>query len=354
MTANLSLMMKLDDFRNIFRRTFDDTEKWQRWFFASVATDADEVYLSAGRDGNAASALLMQPYDFLYRETIVPAAYISCVATLPESRSQGLASRTLRDALGDARRRGYALCALIPAEEHLVSFYEKQNFASVFYQDFERYTSVHKFQGEVGLSVEPSAAMLHRLEMRCGCGFLHSASDYDEIVADMNLDGESHVIAVADAAGGEAMLFAVVARDEANVKCLLADSEMLAQSALAELRRRVADKAVSVSRPPLSGDKAFLKSKGMARITNPQPLLAALAASDAHLRISINLTDSLLAENSGVYLIDGGRCSRSDQSVKADLEVDVSTLAAILFSNHHMGALFGIPSRRPYMALMLD
>ncbi|MDE6612266.1 MAG: sterol carrier protein domain-containing protein, partial [Muribaculaceae bacterium] len=68
----------------------------------------------------------------------------------------------------------------------------------------------------------------------------------------------------------------------------------------------------------------------------------------------INLTDSLLAENSGVYLIDGGRCSRSDQSVKADLEVDVSTLAAILFSNHHMGALFGIPARRPYMALMLD
>lgn len=212
--------MKLDDFRKIFRSSFSEQEEWQQWFFSKVATDADEVYLSVDRAGNAASALLMQPYGFLYRGAVLPAAYISCVATLPEARSQGLASRTMREALADARRRGYAMCALIPAEEHLSFFYGRFGFSTVFYADRERYTEVHAFGDATGEIVEASYDMLHRLEMRNGCGVLHSAQDYAEIVEDMTIDGETHVIALADADGAEAMLFASVG-EEAMVKCLM-------------------------------------------------------------------------------------------------------------------------------------
>lgn len=345
--------MKLDDFRKIFRSSFSEREEWQQWFFSEVATDADEVYLSADRAGNAASALLMQPYGFLYRGTVLPAAYISCVATLPEARSQGLASRTMREALADARRRGYALCALIPAEEHLSYFYGRFGFSTVFYADRERYTEVHAFGDAAGEIVEASYDMLHRLELRNGCGVLHSAQDYTEIVADMTIDGETHVIALADADGAEAMLFASVG-EEAVVKCLIADNERLAQGALAELRRRIADRRITVFGPPLSGDKAFLTPAGMMRVTDPLKLLSALAASDARLRVAIRLTDDIIAENTACYVIADGTCRRVDAPVKTELEIDSATLAAILFGSHRMGALFGIPSHRPYMALMLD
>lgn len=346
--------MKLDDFQRIFRSSFDDPEEWQRWFFDNVATDADEVYVSVGRDGKAASALLMQPYGFLYRGAVLPSAYISCVATLPEARSQGLASRTMREALSDARLRGYALCTLIPAEEHLTYFYKRLGFTTAFYADRRRYTGLHEFRDGAGTPVEASFDTLHRLEMRWGCGVLHSQNDYAEIVADMRIDGENHIIAVADADGGEAMLFATVGPDEAKVKCLLADSEALAQGALAELRRRIAEKPVTVYCAPLSGEKAFLTPAGMVRVTDPMPLLSALAASDPKMSLSIRIADKLLTENSGTYILHDGTCRHDDTVAHPDLDIESSTLADILFSNHRTGALFGIPSRRPYMALMLD
>ncbi len=142
--------MKKDDFMAVFRSSFPDGETWRNWFFATEPVKDENIYLSY--DGTrAASALLMQPYRFLYEDTVLDTGYISCVATLPESRSKGLSRANLCNALRDARAKGYSMTELIPAEDHLYYFYSREGFATVFYVDRERYTSLHSFpEGKIG------------------------------------------------------------------------------------------------------------------------------------------------------------------------------------------------------------
>ena len=348
--------MKREQFQQIFRSSFDDSDERCRWFFDKVANDPSQIYIAPDSHGRAASALLMQPYDFLYEGHLLPSAYISCVATLPEARSKGLASTLLKDSLRAARANGTVLCELIPAEDHLYFFYDRLGFATVFYADRERYSSAHTFKDASGALTDPSYEIFHGLEMRRGCGVLHTRTDYDNILADMALDGGNTLLAATDGNGAYAMLFATDNGNEKSVRCLMSDNEGLASTVLAELRRRAGARPFTVLRPPMSGSHAFLKARGMLRITDPLPLLSVLGEVHPGLRLSIRLTDSELPENNGVYSIADGSCRRSPYVEKGhfDLAIDTPVLASILFSSHDMGRIFGIPARRPYMALMLD
>ena len=348
--------MKQDQFQEIFCSSFTDGPEWRKWFFDAVAVDDDQIYIAADNRGKAASALLMQPYSFLFHGYEMPTGYISCVATLPENRSQGLASRLLLDALHAAYEKGYAMCELIPAEDHLYYFYSSENFATVFYTDRERYTSLHSFHPGRGALVEPSYELFHALEVEQGCGILHSESDYANILADLALDGGEIVLAATDDDGASAMLFAVNdGPDAVKVKCLIGMSKYAVRTVLCELRRRVGDKAITVLRPPLSGDKAFLHPFGMGRIVDAAKILGILAAAHPDLHITIRLRDEQLPHNTGVYVVKDGVCQHTPwREGKFDLDIAPDTLAAILFSSHDTGEIFDLPARRPYMALMLD
>ncbi len=345
--------MKTAKFQEIFVSAFDDAEEWRKWFFAEIANDPNYIYLDTDAE-RASAALLMQPYNFLFHGRRLRTGYLSCIATLPEQRSKGLASKVIKAALRDARARGYAMCELIPAQDHLYYFYDRLGFATVFYTDREHYTSLHSFSGGEGSVADPSYALFHGLEIRQGCGILHSEEHYRNILRDMEIDGNPHRIAVLEGLEG-AILFATEHSDSVTVKCLLSDNEKLATAALAELRRRVGEKAITVSRPPLSGNPAVLRPYGMMRLTAPKIILSSLADTYRELRLTIRLHDAELPENSGVYTIRHGECKYEEwHEGKFDLDITPSVLASILFSSHKYGEIFNIPSRRPYMALMLD
>lgn len=347
--------MKKTDFQRIFKSCFSDSARWQQWFFETVANDEDSMMLRYDANGRAASALLMQSYDFLYEGSVLPSRYISCVGTMPEARSKGLASAVMKDAVDRAVAEGAAFVELIPAQDHLYFFYEKLGFATVFYRDRERYTSVHAFPGGEGELTEPSYDMFHELEMSTGSGVIHSSTDYANILADMAIDGNDAVVAVRDGEGGGAMLFAVADSAQITVKSLLSTRRELGLTALAELRRRLGEKPMVVQTPPLSGEPAFLRPAGMLLIADAAKVLSALAAAHHDVRLTIRLTDAAVPSNNGVYVLSGGRCEVQPlRAGKFDLDVSAPTLAAILFNNHRTGNIFGIPSRRPYMALMLD
>lgn len=349
--------MKIDDFQTIFRSAFNEPEAWQKWFFEKVATDPDEIYIAGDSSGKTAAALLMQPYGFKYQDFVLPSVYISCVGTLPECRRRGLSTALLGEALADARAKGVALATLIPAEGHLYFFYGRRDFATVFYVDEEHYTDVHQFRGGKGSVVEPTFDILHGLEQRLGCGVLHTAADYAEILADMAVDGGDNVVAACD---GEAcaMLFAVAdGNGGVLVKNLLCDNDDLALTALAELRRREPDKEITVRRPQRAGDPETrrLKPYGMLRIVEAPALMTALAASHPRLHVSVSLTDRLLPDNTATYEISGGHCAvKPYRPDPAGIDVSPEVLASILFGSHDIGRLFDIPARRPYMSLMLD
>lgn len=346
--------MKKKEFQEIFATSFSDPVAWRQWFFSDVVTDEEQIYIGRDPSNRAQSALLMQPYGFAYQGQILPCEYMSCVATRPEARSKGIASALIRDALADSRRRGVALCALIPAQPHLIYFYQKSGFAQVVYVDRKRFTALHAFEGGEGELTAPDYAILSRLESKQPCCVLHSEADYRNIMADLKLDG-GHAVAARTEAGDEAILFAAEYDGVCKIKSLLYDNEAVARKALAGLRELVGDKAVVVNAPPVSSAKWYLRPYGMVRILDPGQVLGAVAAANPSLRYTVKLTDTLLPENDGMYIIRDGRCSHTEYKTgRCDLEVHAPTLTSVLFSEPEIAGIFDLPGVRPYMSLMLD
>ena len=352
--------MKKAQFEDIYASVFGDDRRWRRWFFDEVVTDSadDDIFIVGDSAGRPSASALIKPYGFVYAGTGLSSGYISCVATKPEARTRGLASQAVEQALTEAKRRGYAFCELIPANRSLYSFYRRFGFADAFYADEERYTSLHDFAGGEGVPVEPTYSLFHRVESTVGCGVVHSEADYRHIVADLAFENGSSQVFV-DGADGGACLFAAwdASRPDGTVtvRSLMAESESAALAALSTLRAEAGTRPFTVWRPPFSGEKAHLRVRGMARIVSPLTVLGALAAAHPSLDMRIRITDRLFGDNSGIYRISGGRCAKTDDTRRRpDLDVPVDVLTSILFSAERTGEIFSLPTRRPYMALMLD
>lgn len=347
--------MKSKFFKKVFNAAFGESEQWRQWFYDAVVT-VDDVVIGEDGAGRQVSALLLQNYGFLFHGAILPSGYISCVGTLPEARGKGAASRLMVSALREAAARGMAFCELIPAADSLYFFYRRFGFATVFYVDRLRYTSRHRFTPAIdGLIRQPDADMLGRLERANGCGIVHDAGQFSQILKDMELDGDSYALAATDGLGGEAMAFVRGQHGQATVRSLLSTSEAAADTVLAELSRREPDKMIVVETPPVSGARAFMRSRGMARIVDTDKVLTALAVAHKEVRQAIRLTDSLLPENSGIYLINDGTCRRDDAYAgHIDLDTSPDILTAVLLGSPATGNIFNIPAGRPYMAMMLD
>lgn len=346
--------MKKKDFQDIFCSAFSDSEAWRKWFFDEIVVDENEIHISRDGTGKAVGALLMQAYDFLYQGYKLPSDYMSCVATRPEARAHGVASRLIGSAMADAKMRGVALCELIPAEEHLFDFYRRFGFATVFYVDRYRYTALHTFNDEDAEFFDPDFLTFNALEHKRGCTVLHSETDFGRILADLAIDG-GKAFAARMPDGTVGMAFAAEADKTIRVKSLLADTASASDAVLAAVRRHFGKMPMIVNGPPLSGEKSFLRPYGMARILDPEQVLGALAAAHPSLNIAIRLSDCILSANNGIYTVRDGQCRRPDAFGGCiDLEISVETLAALLFSSERMAAVFDIPARRPYMSLMLD
>lgn len=351
--------MKKKDFEDIYAASFADSARWRRWFVDEVVGDADDdVVLVDDASGHPSASALVKPYDFLYSGSVLRSGYISCVAARPEARTRGLASAAVVEALHLAREHGYAFCQLIPATRSLYYFYSRFGFADAFYVDEERYTSLHQFAGGEGVPVEPTYELFAQLERRVGDGVLHSAVDYKRVMHDLSFESGHSSVAVRNG-DDAACLFASWDADDVHgmvaVRSLIADNDAVALEALATLRRETGSRPFSVWRPPFSGCKAYLRVRGMARIVDPKTVLGSLAAANPDLTITISLHDSVFEDNDGSYSIGGGLCSYDREiSAKTDLDVDVSVLTSLLFSTSRVGNIFGLPTRRPYMSLMLD
>lgn len=347
--------MKRDEFEKIYAAVFDDSPRWRRWFFDEVVgPDADsDIFIETDSGGRPAAAALLKPFDFQYAGTVVPSGYISCVGTRPDVRTRGLASAAVAAALDEARRRGYAFCELIPANRSLYSFYSRFGFAGVFYADEERYTSLHAFAGAEVVPEEPSFALFHSVESSVGCGVLHSEADFRHIMDDLAFESGRSAVFARAADGAAACLFASWdARrpgSTVTVRSLIAGSEAAATGALAVLRAETPGRPFTVWRPPLSGSKAHLRVRGMARIVSAQAVLGALAAAHPALSTTISLADT--GES---YCLAAGECRLSPVVPRPSLDVTTPVLTSILFSSPATGNIFGLPARRPYMSLMLD
>ena len=339
--------------RELFNQLYLSTHRrdsHSRWVTEEASFAEDDILLQYDGQGKAIAGMVMQPVGFMYHGTMLDAVKMTNMSNLRDVRGRAAALQLNIDALAAARDRGKALCVIVPPQRHLYFYYDRFGYSTVLYADELRYTALHTFAGGCGELTEPTGEILRHLEMAYGCGTIHTDGDFKAMRQEIAARGDTRIIAARDG-NDSGMIIAESYDDNVAVRLCLADSECLRLHLLWQLRQHEPDKTFLVDTPPVSDDRNYLRSRGMVRIVNPLPLLCALAASDASLRHIIRLRDALIPDNEGYYLIADGNCLQMGDSSthRPDLEVDISTLTAILFSSPTTGRIFNLPTVRPLL-----
>ncbi len=358
-----------DDIKKIWTEAFNDPREYVDMYFDRVYSDADVVATSLS--GHPVSSLLLQRYRILFHGVETGCSYIAGAATRRQMRGKGLMTELICKALQASRDRDDMLSALIPASDPLYFFYDRLGFATVFYVDPQRYTSLHTFAPDDGVEkftpVEDIFDVrlwpaFDRMQHRREGMILHSQRDFLNILDDLRMD-HGRYVAVADESGEvKAMAWATADESAADgvvtVKELLGDDEEARKGALRALR------AVFPGRPfkllaEARGEGRKLYSRGMGRIVNAGLCLEIIAAANPEVRQTIRVHDPILSGNNGIYHMKDGKVTVVDDfenhsRCKLDLDVDITTFTKLVFSSPKIGGVIGLPAERPHISLMLD
>lgn len=347
-------MDKRTEFRRIFSAGFRESQKWTDWFFDNVF-DSDNAMIGYS-SGQPVSCLLLDRYRLKLGSTTTGMGYISCATTLRAARGKGHMRCLLADALMESASRGDAITSLIPASERLYFYYDRLNFSTIFYTDEIRYTSLHRFRQSQELTeTAPTYEGFHSLENSIRSRVLHSERDFSNILSDNDLD-RGETIALADSTSGRtrAMLFATTDDDTVKVRDILTADRTAEESILAALRKRVGERMFVIDAAP-SDAPLMLRSRGMGRIVNAELLLKALVAENPKTEQVIRVHDRLIPDNDATFIIHNGTVERTKSTMRRlTLDVGIDTLAKIIFNSERIGSVFGLPTFRPAMTLMLD
>lgn len=356
-------MNKREEIKRIWSECFDDSPEYVDMYFDRVYNDADGMTLERG--GRVVSSLLLQKYRLMVQRSEVGMSYIAGAGTRRNARGNGYMSALIVEALGRSATRGDAVCALIPANDRLYSYYKRFGFTTVFYADEQRYTSVHAFS-TIGKAAAYRAVdnyygddlydAFRRFECERGGMVVHTRRDFLNILDDLRMDSDSQFVAMADDCG-RVVSMAWAVQDVDNVvmvKELFGEDDDARQAALRELRRHFPRRSFRVL-APAGRRSGRLRCRGMARIVNVGKLLEAVAVGNPGWRSAIRVVDRVMHENNHTYMVEMGSV-RVDDCYRGMLDFDVSVevLCAMTFSDQAMGDILGYPSARPHMSLMLD
>lgn len=338
----------------LFDRVFAYDRKWNKWFFGHVSRPEHIMELRGDSDRLLASLHLM-PYVMKYRGSELPVSYIFGAMTSPEERGRGHMSELMTKALKTSYERGDAFLVLIPADRRLYFFYDKFDFSTVFYIRERRYVDMHIFQEEEGFeTVEPDFALFSALEAVYDSMVTHNAAQFEALRQDLDMDSGG-LRAVRGPEGERALAAYCLDDGELRLRLLLSETPKAEEAVLAAVKKDHPLCPMVVEAVPQS-DGTRLEARGMARLVNPRPVFAALAAYKPSLKYVIRLKDRLLPENSAVYRLSNGHCETLpyDTPLRYDLDTTSATMCSILFSGRKTADILGLPVTRGFMALMLD
>lgn len=358
-----------DDIKKIWTEAFNDPREYVDMYFDRVYSDADVIATSVS--GHPVSSLLLQRYRILFHGVEAGCSYIAGAATRRQMRGKGLMTELICKALQASRDRGDMLSALIPASDPLYFFYDRLGFATVFYVDPQRYTSLHTFAPDDGIETYVPVddvfdsrlwAAFDRMQHSREGMVIHSQRDFLNILDDLRMD-HGRFVAVADDSGEvRAMAWATADESAADgvvtVKELLGDDEEARKGALRALR------SVFPGRPfkllaEARGEGRKLYSRGMGRIVNVGLCLEIIAAANPGVKQTVRVYDPILRDNNRIYRMKDGRVTTDEDFDNSahrplDLDVDITTFTKLVFSSPKIGGVTGLPAERPHISLMLD
>lgn len=348
-----------NEIKNNWQDIFGDTREWIEGYFNEIYDDDD--WLAITGENEIVSALSLPRYSMTYQGTTVPVGYIYGAFTRHGYRRKGYMGRLLNEALEKSFRRGDVFMNLIPASRELFFFYGRFGFATVFYIERQHYTSVHEFHSDIRYGVKESNDIsslfcyYNNRESYLVNRVMHSPKQFADVVWDNAVSG-GRIFTAREADTLKGVAFAIPEGDgnAVVVKELLSDSEDVDIALLAGVRAAFPQLDIVVERRPVE-NPVHLDAQGMLRIVNVHGALRAVAREHKDITLTLKITDPLIEENNNIFHLSAGDVTVVNHRYgKIDSEIDVKVLAEVLFSTSATGSLFGLPSARPSMALMLD
>lgn len=340
-------MDNLEAYRGIYEASFRRQRAARtQWFFDRLLRSDADVRVSS----DARSGMIARVYPFAFHGRELPLLNISRAVTLPGERRQGRMTALMHEVLARSADSGIAFASLTPPVRRLYFFFDRFGFATTAYFSEERYTAGHIFHiGDSVQGCEPAAALLRDIVAPRGMTPLLGDNDFRLLCEQIALD-DGMVIAETDACGGGAVLFAgrPDPGEGITVHALVADSRPAAEAALASLVAALpAPMPLTLRRDAAGAPRARLRAGAMFRIVDAATVLDAVAARVPGLSMLIRIHDNIVARNNADFMLADGRAvSRPHAATKADLEVSISTLACILFSEPRVGEIFDLPACR--------
>lgn len=351
----MEALKKFNLTKRLFDLAFPEDLQWNDWFFNNVLQEEDICLLMA--DNEPVSSLILQQYKFDYHGVPLQLGYIFGANTHYRARGNGYMSQLLEEAIRKSYDRGDSFLSLIPANRRLFFFYDKFQFATVVYDDIERYTSLHNFiQNEEFSLTDPTFEAFNLLRTNCDSKVIFSLEEFENILHDFKHDNGA-VVFVKDNEGNPAgMAFATANETEIHVKEITAVNESAKETVLYNVKALFNRELPILVRRQPAGDKFYeLRAKGMMRIVNVLTVLSSLAASYPEVSAVIKVSDPLISENNGIFVLKDGKCFRTTETdVKVTLEVSVDVLTKILFSDLKIGEIFALPCSRPNLSLLTE
>jgi predicted acetyltransferase len=357
-------MSKKSDILKIWQECFpQDSSQWKQMFFNSAYDDNEALTVTDEHDITV-SSLLLRSYTMTFHDHRVGMAYIYGAGTLRQHRAKGHMARLVTEAVKAAAARGDMLITLIPAAESLRQYYSRFGFATTFFSRPQRYTAVHAFSydGDFTSLTDTEAIFRHfdRLMSARPCCVQHTRQQL-QVVQDDALLSHNPFAAMISADGTEVGLAWAAISDsgskEMRISEILADSPNAANAAISALQLQAPDCSVTILEPvandAVSGN---FEPGGMARIVRPDQALALIARSNPKLKLSVHLTDKIITENTGTYILRDGAIdfTPGEANPEADLSVTPEVFTSMIFSSAPIAEVTGLPAIRPQMSLMLN
>lgn len=351
--------------KKIWGERFGDSREWMDMVFSRIYSD--DVALTLDVDGDTVSSLLLRRLQYRHLGAVMPVSYIYGAATLRKRQGQGFMSRLMNEAVMTSHSRGDVISFLRPAQKWLFDFYAQFGYTPAVLVDEQRYTAAHIFETfpdrynveTTVYDIEQFAKEYDRLSLLRPSTMLHDVVDFKTILIDNSIDGGVKAVVTDKESGAMvAVAFATVKDGETlNVSDLLATDDETAMQALWGIRQQIPDMMIVVDAWPERKDIDYTP-KAMVRIINVEKFFELIADRFSRTPQQITVHDRIIDENNATFIVSKGRVSRVEQANEGNgadqLDVDIEVLTSIMFSSLAMGDIFGLPSTRPYISLLLD
>ncbi len=334
---------------DLWQACFHDTDAFVNLYFSQKYKD--ENAMTIVEDGRVLSALQMIPYTATCWGKEFSMSYIAGASTWPDVRGRGLMSNLLLHSFRQMYGRSVAFTALIPAEPWLFQYYSRFGYAPAYYtQDIYYTIPVDKNMSEQdeAVSLWELYEYFSRKNLSRICCVQHDWPDFNAIVKDFESEG-GEVITVMQENKICAMAFALYDGKQIFLPEWMYDDEAVKEALLQKCAVRFKCGKI-VCR--ISGDETG-KIYGMARIIRLQDMLTGLAKQYSALSCTLQVSDTIIPENDGLYVIENGTCVKNPLNPTLQT-MNIDSISRMLLLGGNKNGHCNFPLQQPFMSLMFS